>query len=129
MCSVQQGDSPSVFISVMYVQQPHIGLYTNKLDEHLGTCGLLKPDDAKIRALLNLVENHSLKIIKHGATQRTRTTTTISDTHIAVILVDAQPDRLLNFDEFPAPYARNRHDVITATISRAFYLSVQLSQL
>ena len=45
----------------------------------------------------------------------TRTTTTYSDTHIDTILIDAD-DRLLNFDKFPAPYAENGHDVITATI-------------
>ena len=76
---------------------------------------LLKPDDAETRALLNLVENHSPKIVKHGATDHIRTTTTNSDTHIDVILVDEQ-DRLLNYDKFPAPYARNGHNVITATI-------------
>ena len=64
------------------------------------------------RALLNMVENYSLKIVKHGATHHTRTTTTHSDTHIDVILVDAQ-NRLLNFDKFLAPYARNAHDFIT----------------
>ena len=76
---------------------------------------LLKPDDAETRALLNLVENHSLKIVKHGATHHTRTTTTNSDTHIDVILFD-EHDRLLNYDKFTAPYSRNGHDVITATI-------------
>ena len=65
--------------------------------------------------MLNLVENHSLKIIKHGATHHTRTTTTYSDTHIDTILIDAD-DRLLNFDKFPALYAKNGHDVITDTI-------------
>ena len=129
MCSVQQGDSSPVFVAVVY-RPPHVGLYTNKLDEHLRTCGgefshkiimgdlnadLLKPDDAETRALLNLVENHSLKIVKHGATHHTRTITTNSDTHIDVILVD-EHDRLLNYDEFPAPYASNGHDVIMATI-------------
>ena len=76
---------------------------------------LYKPDDTETRALLNLVENRSLKIIKHGATHHIRTTTTYSDTHIETILIDAD-DRLLNLDEFPAPYAKNGHDVITATI-------------
>ena len=76
---------------------------------------LLKPDDAETRALLNLVENHSLKIVKHGATHHTRMTTTNSDTHIDVILVDEQ-DGLLNYDKIPAPHARNGHDDITATI-------------
>ena len=129
MCSVQQGSSSPVFVAVVY-RPPHVGLYTNKLDEHLRSCGeeyshkiimgdlnadLLKPDDTETRALLNLVENHSLKIIKHGATHHTRTTTTYSDTHIDAILIDAD-DRLLNFDKFPAPYAKNGHDVITATI-------------
>ena len=76
---------------------------------------LFKPDDAETRALLNLVENHSLKIVKHGATHHTRTTTTNSDTHINVILVDEQV-RLLNYGKYPTPYARNGHDVITATI-------------
>ena len=44
-----------------------------------------------------------------------RTSTTISDTHIDVILVDAN-DRILNFNKYPAPYAKNGHDTITATI-------------
>ena len=74
----------------------------------------LKPDDAETRALLSSVENDSLKIVKHGATHYTRTTTTNSDNLIDVILVDEQ-DRLLNYDKFPSPYARNGHDVITAT--------------
>ena len=51
---------------------------------------LLKPDDAETRALLNLVEKYSLKIVKHGTTHHTRTTITNSDTHIDVILVDEQ---------------------------------------
>ena len=76
---------------------------------------LLKPDDAGTRALLNLFDNQCLKIVKHRATLHTQTTTTNSETHIDVILVNAQ-DRLLNFNEFPAPYARNGHDVKTATI-------------
>ena len=81
MCSVQQDDSSPVFVAVVY-RPPHVGLYAYKLDEHLRTCGgefshkiimgdlnadLLKPNDAETRALLNLVENHSLKIVKHGA--------------------------------------------------------------
>ena len=108
MCSVQPGNSSPVFVSALY-RLPHVGLYANKLDEHLRTCGgefshniiigdlntdLLKPDDAETRALLNLVENHSLKIVKHEANHHTRTTSTNSDTHIDIILVDAQ-DRLL----------------------------------
>ena len=85
MCSVQHGSSSPVFVAVVY-RTPHVGLYTNKLDEHLRSCGeeysqkiimgdlnadLLKPDDTETRALLNLVENHSLKIIKDGATHHT----------------------------------------------------------
>ena len=65
--------------------------------------------------LLNFVDAHSLKIIKHGATHHTRTATTTSDTHIDVILIDAN-DKLLNCDKFPAPYAKNGHDIITATV-------------
>ena len=79
MCSVQQGDSSPVFVAVVY-RPPHVGLDTDKLDKHLRTCGgklshkiiignlnvdLLKPDDAKTRALPNLFENHSLKIKKN----------------------------------------------------------------
>ena len=73
---------------------------------------LLKPDDDETRALLNLVENKSLKIVKHGATYHTRINT--YDTHINIILVNEQY-RLLNYYKFSAPYARNRHDIITAT--------------
>ena len=66
MCSVQQGDSFSVFVAVMY-RPPHVGLYANGFDKHLQSCGdefshkiimgdfnadLIKPD-AKTRALLN----------------------------------------------------------------------------
>ena len=84
---------------------PHVGLYANKLKEHLRTCGeefchkiimgdlnadLLKPDDTETRALLNLVKNHSLKKVKRGASYYTRTTTTDSDTHIDVILGNKQ---------------------------------------
>ena len=50
---------------------------------------LLKPDDTETRALLNLVERHFLKIIKHGTTHHTRTTTTYSDTYIDTIRIDA----------------------------------------
>ena len=75
---------------------------------------LLKLADAESRAFLNLVENHSLKIIKYGATHHTRMNTTNFDTHIDVILVDTQ-ERLLNFDKFPIPYAGNGHALITAT--------------
>ena len=128
MCSVQQGNSSPVFVAVVY-RPPHVGLYANKLDEHLRTCGsefshkiimgdlnadLLK-HNAETRALLTLAENHTLKIIKHGATHHTRTTTTTSDTHIDVMLVDDN-DKVLSYNKFPAPYARNGHDVITATI-------------
>ena len=76
---------------------------------------LLKPNDAETRALLNLVINHSLKIVKHWATHRTRTniTNSYSDTYIAVFVVDAQ-DSLHDFDKFPAFYAKNGHDVIKA---------------
>ena len=80
-----QGYSLRVFVAVVY-RPPHVGLYTNKLDEHLHTCGgefshkiimgdlnadFLNSDDAETRALLNLVENHSLKIIKDRATYHT----------------------------------------------------------
>ena len=41
---------------------------------------LLKPDDAETRALLNLVEKYSLKIVKHGTTHHAQTTTINSDT-------------------------------------------------
>ena len=116
MCSGHQGDSSPVFVAVVY-GPPHVNFYTNKLDEHLRTCGgeishkiimgdlnadLLKPDDAETRALLNLVENLSLKIVKHRATYHNRTTNTNSDPHIDVILVD-EHDRLLYYDKFPAP--------------------------
>ena len=55
---------------------------------------LPKPEDAETRALLNLVEYHCLKIVKHEATHHTQMTTTNSDTHIDKILFDKQ-DRLL----------------------------------
>ena len=45
----------------------------------------------------------------------TRTTTTFSDTHIDLILIDSY-DRLLNFNKFPSPYEKNGYDIITATI-------------
>ena len=48
-------------------------------------------------------------------THHTRTTTNTSDTHIDVILVDNN-DKILNYNKFPAPYAKNRHDITTATI-------------
>ena len=38
MCSVQQSSSSPVFVAVVY-RPPHVGLYTNKLDEHLRSCG------------------------------------------------------------------------------------------
>ena len=75
---------------------------------------LIKPN-AETRVLLNLVEEHSLKIIKHSATLHTRTATTTSDTHVDVILVDTN-DKVLNYDKCPAPYFKNGHDVITVTI-------------
>ena len=75
---------------------------------------LIKPN-AETRVLLNLVEQHSLKIIRHGATYLTRTAITVSDTHIDVVLVDTN-EKVLNYNKYPAPYAKNGHDVITATI-------------
>ena len=63
MCSVQPGSSSPVFVAVVY-RPPHVGLYTNKLDEHLRSCveesshkiimgdlnsDLLKPDDTALR--------------------------------------------------------------------------------
>ena len=119
MCAVQQGNSSPVFVAVVY-RPPHVGLYANKLDEHLRAYGdefshriimgdlnadLIKPN-AETRVLLDFVDAHSLRIIKHGATHHTRTATTNSDTHIDVILIDTN-DKLLNYDKFPAPYAKN----------------------
>ena len=75
---------------------------------------LIEPN-AETRALLNFIDKHSLKVVEHGATHHTRTTTTTSDTHIDLVLVDAH-DRLLNFNKFPSPYEKNGHDLITATI-------------
>ena len=84
MCAIQQGNSSPVFVAVVY-RSPNVGFYANKLDEHLRTYGedfdhriimgdlnadLIKPND-ETRILLNLVDNYSLKIIKHGATHQT----------------------------------------------------------
>ena len=128
MHSVQQGSFTPVFVAVVY-RSPHVGFYSNKFDDHLRACGgefghriimgdlnadLIKPN-AETRVQINLVEEHSLKIIQHGPTHHTRTATTTSDTHIDVILVDTN-DKVLNFDKYPAPYSKNGHDVITSTI-------------
>ena len=84
ICSVQQGNSSPVFVAVVY-RPPHVGLYAHDLYEHLRTCGeefshkivmgdfnadLIKPD-AETRALLNFIDKHSLKVVKHGATHHT----------------------------------------------------------
>ena len=37
ICSVQQGSASTVFVAVAY-RLLHVGLYTNKLDEHLRSC-------------------------------------------------------------------------------------------
>ena len=126
MCSVQQGNSFPVFVAVV-CRPPHVGLYTNGLDEHLLSCGeefshkvimgdsnadLIEPN-AETR--LNFIDKHSLKDVDHGATHHTRMTTTTSDTHIDLIRIDSQ-DRLLNFNKFPSPYDKNGHDLITVTI-------------
>ena len=75
---------------------------------------MIEPN-AETRALLNFIDKHSLKVVEHGATHHSRTTTTTSDTHIGLVLVDAH-DRLLDFNKFPSPYKKNGHDIITATI-------------
>lgn len=49
------------------------------------------------RALVNEVDKHSFIVVKHGATHHTRTSTTISDTHIDVIIVDTN-DRLIKYN-------------------------------
>ena len=54
---------------------------------------LIEPN-AETRVLLNFIDRHTLKVVEHGATHHTRTTTTTSDTHIDLVLVDAH-DRLL----------------------------------
>ena len=56
----------------------------------------------------------SLMNTHYGATHHIRKATTISDTFIDVILVDMN-DNIINYDKYPAPYAKNRYD-ITATI-------------
>ena len=53
--------------------------------------------------------------MRKATRKETKATTTNSDTHIDVIAVDEQ-DRLLDYDKFLAPYGRNGHDVIMATI-------------
>ena len=62
--------------------------------------------NAETRTVLNFIDKHSLKSIEHGATHHTRTTTTTSDTHIDLILIDSQ-DGLLNFNKFASPYEKN----------------------
>ena len=128
MCFVHRGNFFPVFVAVVY-RPSHVGLYTNGIDEHLRSCGkelshkivmvdfnadLIEPN-AETRALLNIIDKHSLKVVDRGATHHTWTTTTTSDTHIDLILIDSQ-DRLLNFNKFPSPYEKNRHDLITASI-------------
>ena len=103
MCSVQQGNSAPVFVAVVY-RPPHVGLYANDLDVN---SDLIKPD-AETKALLNFIDDH-------GATHQTRTATANSDTHIDLILIDSH-DNILKFNKFPAPYEKNGHDIITATI-------------
>ena len=74
---------------------------------------LIRPDD-ETRALLNFIDKHSLKVVKHGATHQTRTAAASSDTHIDLILTDSH-DTILNFNKFPSPYVKNGHDIITAS--------------
>ena len=71
--------------------------------------------NAETRTLLNFIDKHSLKVLEHGATHHTRTTTTTFDTHNDLILINSQ-DPLLNFNKSPSPYKKNEHDIITATI-------------
>ena len=119
MCSVQRGDSSPVFVAVVY-RPPHVGFYANGFDEHLRSYGgefshkiimgnfnadLIEPN-AETRALLNFIDKHSLKVVQHGDTHHTRTTTTTSNTHIDFVLVDAH-DRLLNFNKFSSSYEKN----------------------
>ena len=116
MCSVQRGHSSPLFVAVLY-RSPHVGLYANGFDEHLRSYGeelshkiimcdsngdLIEPK-ADARARLNFIDEHSLKVVKHGATHHTRTTTTTSDTHKDLILIESY-DRLLNFNKFPSLY-------------------------
>ena len=84
MCSVQQVNFSPVFVVV--VHRPfHVGLYANGLDKHLRSCeeefshkivmgdfnaDLIRPD-AETRALLNFIDKHFLKVVKHGATHHT----------------------------------------------------------
>ena len=75
--------------------------------------------DAETRALLNFIDKHSLKVVKHRATHLTQTAAAKSDTHIALILTDSHADshdRILIFNEFPSLYEKIGHDIITATI-------------
>ena len=107
------------FVAVVY-RSPYVGLYANGLDEHLRSYGeefshTIIMGDAETRALINFIDKHSLKVVEHGVTHHTKTTTTISDSHIDLILIDPR-DRLLNFNKFPSPYEKNGHDIITATI-------------
>ena len=128
MCSVQQSNSSPVFVAVVY-RPPHVGLYAHGLDDHLWSCGeefshkiimgyfnadLIRPDD-ETRALLNFIDKHSLKVVKHRATHHTRAAAASSDTHIDLIITDSH-DRILNFNKFPSPYEKNGNDIITATI-------------
>ena len=94
MCSEKQGNSSPVFVAVVY-RPPHVGFYTNGLDGHLRSCGeefshkiimgdfnadLVRPN-AETRALLNFIDEHSLKVVKHGASHHTRMAAASSATH------------------------------------------------
>ena len=61
--------------------------------------------NAETRALLNFIDKHSLRVFEDGATHHTRTTVTISDTFIDLILIDSH-DRLLNFNKFQSSYEK-----------------------
>ena len=83
---------------------------------------LIRPD-AKTRAPLNFIDEHSLKVVKHGATYHTGTAAAI------LILIDSH-DRILNFNKFPTPYEKNGHDIITATIEcRSVIVTTRVSTL
>ena len=69
----------------------------------------------KISALLNFIDKHSLKVVHHRVTHLTRTTTTISDAHIVLILIDLC-DQILNLNIVPSTYEENEDDTIRATI-------------
>ena len=106
MCSVKRGNSIPVFVAVVY-RSTHFGLYANGLDKHSRSyreefshkkimgdfnAGLVEPN-AETRTLLNIINKHSLKIVEHGATHHAQSTTTTSDTHVDLILIDSH-DRL-----------------------------------